>query len=337
MIRSLRNQLNIQRHVRQYLLISCRNLMDSSPGPPDASVDSNVKTRSMDEVKQQGKLCTAFCTGEAYDVTSIKSNLAESSLPYEFGILPRDAADIIYLKSKSRAPDEEGTVFLFTRLGASVTWNLTDIEVKTLRDFLKQCQIDSYPEELVNVENEQMNYCLTNIKSNLIDGDIYLNSESTYNVLELEKFAFSNAMALSVRSALWEQSLDRFVNSLKHLPIALKRGESIKMSRQEVMEKMGELLTLRHQINLYSDLLITPDFYWDREQLEDLFNKTCNYLEVGRRTRVMNEKLNLCSEMMEMLRSHLEERHTHRLEWMIIALITLEVIFEVIHLIEKYA
>ena len=49
----------------------------------------------------------------------------------------------------------------------------------------------------------------------------------------------------------------------------------------------------RHQINLYSDLLMTPDFYWDREDLEMLYNTTCNYLDVGRRTKVCHnfEKL----------------------------------------------
>ena len=30
---------------------------------------------------------------------------------------------------------------------------------------------------------------------------------------------------------------------------------------------------------------MTPDFYWDREDLELLYNKTCNYLDVGRRTK----------------------------------------------------
>ena len=39
----------------------------------------------------------------------------------------------------------------------------------------------------------------------------------------------------------------------------------------------------------------------------------------------MNEKLNLCSELVELLRSHLNEEHSHRLEWMIIILITIEV------------
>ena len=40
-----------------------------------------------------------------------------------------------------------------------------------------------------------------------------------------------------------------------------------------------------HLINLSSDLLDTPDFYWDREDLEILYNKTCNYLNIARRTK----------------------------------------------------
>jgi len=39
----------------------------------------------------------------------------------------------------------------------------------------------------------------------------------------------------------------------------------------------------------------------------------------------MNEKLNHCSEMVELLRTHLSEKHSFRLEWGIIALITVEV------------
>ena len=41
--------------------------------------------------------------------------------------------------------------------------------------------------------------------------------------------------------------------------------------------------------------------------------------------QVTNEKLNMCSEMVEILRSHLNERHSLRLEWAIVALIAIEV------------
>ena len=51
---------------------------------------------------------------------------------------------------------------------------------------------------------------------------------------------------------------------------------------------MKKNLTLcRHLINLSSDLLDTPDFYWDREPLEKLYMRTCNYFNIGRRTEVL--------------------------------------------------
>ena len=40
---------------------------------------------------------------------------------------------------------------------------------------------------------------------------------------------------------------------------------------------------------------------------------------------MMNEKLNHCTEMVELLRTHLSEKHSFRLEWGIIALIAVEV------------
>lgn len=45
-------------------------------------------------------------------------------------------------------------------------------------------------------------------------------------------------------------------------------------------------LFLRHRINLSSDFLITPDFYWDRENLEELYDKTCQFLSITRRVKV---------------------------------------------------
>ena len=46
-----------------------------------------------------------------------------------------------------------------------------------------------------------------------------------------------------------------------------------------------------HLINLSSDLLDTPDFYWDREELEILYSKTCNYLNIARRTKARHAPL----------------------------------------------
>ena len=45
-----------------------------------------------------------------------------------------------------------------------------------------------------------------------MNGRILLNAEGS---LDLEKYAFSNALAQSVKLAIWEASLDRYVDSVE--------------------------------------------------------------------------------------------------------------------------
>lgn len=49
----------------------------------------------------------------------------------------------------------------------------------------------------------------------------------------------------------------------------------------------------------------------------------------------MNEKINHCVELIELLRTHLTEKHGVMLEWMVIILIMVEVGFEVLHYAER--
>ncbi|XP_058692931.1 required for meiotic nuclear division protein 1 homolog isoform X4 [Poecile atricapillus] len=162
-------------------------------------------------------------------------------------------------------------------------------------------------------------------QSKLHKGQILLNSELDSDEVVLQKFAFSNALCLSVKLAIWESLLDNFVESIQSIPEILKSRRKIKLSHADVMQKIGELFALRHRINLSSDLLITPDFYWDREKLEELYDKTCQFLNINRRVKVMNEKLQHCMELTDLMRNHLNEKHALRLEWMIVILITIEV------------
>lgn len=105
----------------------------------------------------------------------------------------------------------------------------------------------------------------------------------------------------------------------------MKMGGKVKLTRDQVFRKTGEIFALRHNINLSSDLLDTPDVYWDRQELEKIFMDTFHYLNISKRTKVMNERLNHCIELMELLSSHLNDIHHVRLEWMIIILIMVEV------------
>ncbi|OWK01864.1 RMND1, partial [Cervus elaphus hippelaphus] len=171
------------------------------------------------------------------------------------------------------------------RRRAAVFWNVKDQTMKHVMQVLEKHEIQPYEIALVHWENEELNYTKTEGQSKLHRGEIRLNSELDLDDAILEKFAFSNALCLSVKLAIWEASLDKFVESIQSIPEALKAGKKVKLSHEEVMQKMGELFALRHRINLSSDFLITPDFYWDRENLEELYDKTCRFLSITRRVK----------------------------------------------------
>ncbi|XP_078412736.1 required for meiotic nuclear division protein 1 homolog [Cetorhinus maximus] len=276
--------------------------------------------------------CTAFATADEYHLENLCHNLMSSGY-HEITDLPRDASNVLVIGTDMLAkPNDYGLIFLF-REGSVVFWNVEDKAVKRIMQILEPHEIQPYEVALVHWENEEINYRIAGGHSKLHRGEILLNSDLEPDESVLEKFAFSNALSLSVKLAIWEVSLDNFVESIQSIPEMLKAGKQVKLSRSEVMQKIGELFALRHRINLSSDLLMTPDFYWDRENLEQLYDKTCQFLNINRRVKVINEKLQHCTELTDLMRNHLSEKHGLRLEWMIVILISIEVLFELARVI----
>ncbi|XP_039202856.1 required for meiotic nuclear division protein 1 homolog isoform X5 [Crotalus tigris] len=198
-------------------------------------------------------------------------------------------------------------------------------KIKNIFQKLEKHEVQPYEIALVHWENEEISYRRGEGQSKLHRGEILINSDTEMDDIVLEKFAFSNALCLSVKLAIWEASLDNFVESIQSIPEMLKLRKKLKLSHADVMQKIGELFALRHRINLSSDLLIAPDFYWDREHLEQLYDKMYRFLSIDRRVKVVNEKLQQCTELTDLMRNHLNEKHALRLEWMIVILITIEV------------
>ncbi|XP_007658390.2 required for meiotic nuclear division protein 1 homolog [Ornithorhynchus anatinus] len=271
--------------------------------------------------------CTAFATADEYHLGNLCHELASHGY-VEVTTLPRDAANILVFGVENMAKEHDlGTIFFF-REGAVVFWNVEDKTMKHVMQVLEHHEIQPYEVALVHWENEEINYTKAEGQSKLHRGEIRLNSELELDEAILEKFAFSNALCLSVKLAIWEALLDNFVESIQSIPEALKTGKKVNLSHGQVMQKIGELFAIRHRINLRSDFLMTPDFYWDRENLEGLYDKTCQFLSIARRVKVMNEKLQHCMELTDLMRNHLNEKRALRLEWMIVILITIEVMFE---------
>lgn len=275
--------------------------------------------------------CIAFATADQYHLPTLCHDLVGNG--FQEIDLPRDASNVLVISTDMASKPDDNALMFFFREGSVVFWNVEDKTLKKVLRILERHEIQPYEVALVHWENEEISYTLGEGNTKLERGNFILSDQIEQREAVLEKFAFSNALCLSVKLAIWEVALDNFVESIQSIPETLKSGKRVKLSSAEVMRKIGELFTLRHCINLRSDLLITPDFYWDRENLEKLYDKTCQFLSINRRVNVVNEKLEHCTQLTDLMRSHLSEKHSLRLEWMIVILITIEVMFELVRMI----
>jgi uncharacterized Rmd1/YagE family protein len=170
----------------------------------------------------------------------------------------------------------------------------------------------------------------------------------------LAKIAFSSGLARSTKLAVLERLTDAYVESTRSIPLIMSKGTPLPFSRPPVLRrasevlgfgsrlpfsrpfilrKTGELLSIRAQLNLYSELTDSlPDLFWDSRHelwLENYYDMVGRALDVGVRIKVLNEKMDYAQEIASVLRETLSERHNLRLEWGIIVLIFIEVLFEI--------
>ena len=149
----------------------------------------------------------------------------------------------------------------------------------------------------------------------------------------LSKIAFSSGLARSTKLAVLESSLQKYIDSMKAIPTVLAKGSRLPISRRWMLKKTGELLELRAQLNHYSELTDSlPDLFWDMSHelgLEGYYDQVGKALDVSIRIKTLNEKMDYAQEIASILRQTLSEKHMVDLEWVIILLIAVEVVFAI--------
>ncbi len=143
------------------------------------------------------------------------------------------------------------------------------------------------------------------------------------------KLAFSYGIAQSVKLGGFENTIQGIIEITKKLPEDLaKKGKTL-LSRKEIRKLMGRIFIDRDSINLHLDLLDVPNFFWDKPELESIHEMVTKYLDQERRVWVLNQKLSVIQQLLDMLVNELHIQHSSKLEWIIIILLCIEIAFSV--------
>jgi len=77
-----------------------------------------------------------------------------------------------------------------------------------------------------------------------------------------EKLALSFSLAQSAKIFVFEDRLDVTISNTKHIPLSLAETGCIDVSRTYISKLTGKVFIERNEVNLHSDILDTPEFFW---------------------------------------------------------------------------
>ncbi|CEG45045.1 Uncharacterized conserved protein [Plasmopara halstedii] len=204
--------------------------------------------------------------------------------------------------------------------GCAVFWGLTRAEEQAHLVALGAFSVGPVKQ----VEVEDMDY--TYGDASLICNDaITLRSNRAS-----EKLAISFAMAQSSKLDVFEERVEETIRATKHVPQNLAATGSIQYSQSDISKLIGRLFIERSDVNLNSDMLDEPDFFWEDDEYEPLYKKVMKYLSVDNRVQILNTRLDILRELLDVLSQQLAHQHDTKLEMIVIWLIVAEVAVQVV-------
>lgn len=260
---------------------------------------------------------------ETYDLDKVRSCLSLRGLA-PLQIVPHEC--ILFKTPKG------SQVFVF-KFGSLVAWDVCESEViNTILPMFENCMLNQY-----KVQSEDLDYV------DLVEGDktsyvtrdeiICLNSDPQIKLLDM--LAFSYGISRSTRLAVLEKAVENHISLTRTTIQKLAEGKKISVDSRSATKLSGRLLLLRGKLNLYSELVETPDIYWSEPRLEKIHNKISNELDVHTRINVLNRKLDYLADESHALVEILTHNTEKILELIIIYLIVIEVCFELYHFYDQ--
>ncbi|MFA5960682.1 MAG: RMD1 family protein [Tatlockia sp.] len=261
--------------------------------------------------------CLSYCIANTIDLTRLDHHF-KTTLPGYQSVRFRDVLKL--------ARADNTLVFVFKN-GTVVSWGIKRHQVKTYLDTIRLFA-DKPISFLVRDEFSFKIGDKTAIEPHgFFDVDC-LTIESDYDDIKLSfSYGFSQSVKLQYFETIIEALIEKYNPMIQTLS---SRGQMI-VSRTKMRQVIGEILGAKSEMNLISNFLYHPKYFWQHPTLEEYYTMLERYLHIQRRVNAINHRLDTLNEIFEMFNGYLETSHAHNLEIIIIVLIAIEIVFDVLN------
>ncbi|KAL7421315.1 Sad1-interacting factor 3 [Cryptotrichosporon argae] len=145
----------------------------------------------------------------------------------------------------------------------------------------------------------------------------------------LFKLSIAHAIAQSTKLSIYEATMQESLELTSSFPKELSTTGHLELSRIDALKMTGRLFKLRMDVNLIGGVLDTPELFWSEASLYPLYEAIREYLEIGPRVQVLNDRLAVVGDLLEIIHEYIDQRAMHRITWVVIWLIVVACVVEV--------
>lgn len=231
-------------------------------------------------------------------------------------------------------------MFLFS-YGVVVFWNFTEQQEKailadiTFAESETGVSLVTRPLEQSDFETEEFHFEYNEDakRPRIFNDMITLLPRSDHMV----RLTISHAMAQSTKLCFFEERMSETLADAQDVPKRLALTGQLNMTRTEIVKILGRLFKSRVEINLSSNILDVPNFFWDSEPtLHPLYVAIRDYLEIDPRTKVLNERCRVFLDLAEILSDSVADSKMSAITWIIIILIVISILVTVTEVVLRF-
>ncbi|KAI9817204.1 MAG: hypothetical protein M1827_001317 [Pycnora praestabilis] len=202
-------------------------------------------------------------------------------------------------------------MFLFS-YGVVVFWNFSEKQEKdiladlTFSESETGVSLVSRPQREANFETEEFHFEYSpDISRPRVFNDMITLRSGDHMI----KLAMSHAIAQSTKLSFFEERMAHTMFEAQYVPRRLALTGKLGMKREDVVKILGRLFKSRVDVNLSSNMLDVPNFFWDSEPtLHPLYFAVREYLEIKPRIQVLNERCRVFLDLAEILSDSIADK-----------------------------
>ena len=266
---------------------------------------------------------SSYCTAVAYNMDQLQTMLEQD------GFSPTSYEGVVHINKPIGQDKNGGDIFYFP-YGCIIMWGLTLEDTKKELKYLKSFQIKANNRDYHDILNYK--YGADASFEIIEEEDLILCPKNNET---MAKLSFSYALSQSAKLQVVEESGVETIKRSQYLVDELIHSGKISISQRKLTRKIGMLFAERNSINMHADILDTPEFFWRRPKYLPVYKEAADFFDINIRIDIVNRRSNVVHDLFQLLSMEMQHLQSNRLEWIIIALITIEVVISIGSIVAK--